>query len=119
MNLCIQVKHSLKIGWGPMSKLCWGDAGASFLLLVLEAALTEQCGYSLRDFLAQLGGGSGTGCCAPALFQGWHLNHQDAGVKGEFPLLQGFPSVDSRGCGCVKQADSLITFSSQIAWLIM
>lgn len=51
MNLCIQVKHSLKIGWGPVSKLCCGDAGPSFLLLVLEAALTEQCGYSPRDFL--------------------------------------------------------------------
>lgn len=60
VNSCIQVKHSLKIGWGPMYELCWGDAGASFLLLVLEPALAEQCRYSLRDFLAQLGGGSGT-----------------------------------------------------------
>lgn len=31
------------------------NAGASFLYLVLEAALTEQYEYSLRDFLAQLG----------------------------------------------------------------
>lgn len=57
MNLCIQVKHSLKVGWGPVSKLCRGHAGTCFLLLVLEAALTEQCGYSPRDFLPQLGGG--------------------------------------------------------------
>lgn len=31
------------------------NTGASFLYLVLEAALTEQCGYRLRYFLAQLG----------------------------------------------------------------
>jgi len=60
VNLCIQFKHSLKTGWGPLYKLCREDAGASFLLLVLEAALTEQCGYRPRDFLAQQGSGSGT-----------------------------------------------------------
>lgn len=60
MNLCIQVIHTLKFGWGPVYKLCWRNAGPSFLLLVLEAALAEQCGYSPRDFLSHLGGGSGT-----------------------------------------------------------
>lgn len=33
MNLCIQVKNSLRIGCGIIYKLCWGDAGASFFAI--------------------------------------------------------------------------------------
>lgn len=107
-------------GWQPcvQAALLGYRMYPSLLLQVLEAALTEQCEYSLSHFLAQLGGASGTVWWTPGLFQRWNLSCQDAGVKGELSFLQGFPSADSRGSGCVRQANSLTAFSSQIIWVI-
>lgn len=46
------------------------------------------------------------------------FQHQDAGVKRDFPGLWRFPSGHSRGCSCVKQTNNLITFSSQTVCLM-
>lgn len=116
VNLCIQIKHSLKNGWDPMSKLCWGGCRSILFVVGSGGCSDRPMWIQSKRLFSSAGRWFRHSLVCSCLVS--RVAPQPSGrcVKGELLLLQGFPSVDSRGC--VKQANSLITFSSQIVWLI-